>query len=201
MRRDKSSLNKSEKIRALHSQGMPTAEIAKRLGIRYQFAYGVINKSGAVNPKRKPILVPLQKKPPLTVDRLIQGGFSKVSHWRISSNKSLVLEAPMPAKAGVYAFAKAGVVQYVGVATTTLAKRCAFYIKPGPTQTTSQRLNAMLLDEIKGNSTIEIYSISVSDCGWNGWKIDGNLGLEGGLISNFHLPWNKRGASPFMAKQ
>jgi hypothetical protein len=35
-------LSKSEKIRRLHDQGMKIAEIAKLLGIRYQFAYNVV---------------------------------------------------------------------------------------------------------------------------------------------------------------
>jgi hypothetical protein len=190
-------MNKSDKIRALHAEGMGTALIANKLGIRYQFAYNVISKSSG-KPAKGGIQSPARtRKPVLTTDRLISGGFKKLSCWKISGAK-LALDTPLPKLPGVYAFAIDGVVQYVGVATTTLAKRCGFYIKPGPSQTTSQRLNTVLLDRLNQSHDVEVYGISVTNCAWNGWAIDGNLGLEGGLIANFDVPWNKRGASPFL---
>lgn len=42
--------SKSDKIRKLHDAGFETADIARYLGIRYQFAYNVIAKhAGSVN--------------------------------------------------------------------------------------------------------------------------------------------------------
>jgi hypothetical protein len=190
-------MNKSDKIRELHTKGMSTTAIAERLGIRYQFAYNVISKSFGKPAKKGTHPTTRVRKPALTTERLVKGGFKRLSRWRISGEK-LDLESPLPRQPGVYAFAIDGVVQYVGVATTTLAKRCGFYIKPGPSQTTSQRLNLVLRDKLDQSHNIEIYGISVTNCAWNGWIIDGNLGLEGGLITNFDVPWNKRGASPFL---
>jgi len=187
----------SAQIRGLHGQGVPTAEIARRLSIRYQFVYGVISRSGDSINTAKRTKQEKREKPFLTADRLKKGGFELITCWQLEKD-AVGLGLSLPQKAGVYAFSKDGIVQYVGVATTTLHMRLNFYIKPGSTQTSSIRLNAILLTELKAGSAIEIYAISVTDCFWNGWRIDDNLGLEGGLISQFHLPWNKRGASPFL---
>jgi DNA invertase Pin-like site-specific DNA recombinase len=40
----------SENIRALAREGLSTAEIARRLGIRYQHAYNVLKAGGAPAP-------------------------------------------------------------------------------------------------------------------------------------------------------
>jgi hypothetical protein len=51
-----------------------------------------------------------------------------------------VLDRPLSKAVRVYAFAKDGIVLYVGVATMGLAKRLYFYGKPGVTQRTSQAM-------------------------------------------------------------
>jgi hypothetical protein len=194
-------MNKSEKIRSLYSQGMTTSEIATKLGVRYQFAYGVISKTKKPQNKVKKAKNSPTAKPKLTTQRLLDGGFVLTSRWKISASGVLYLDGQLPKNAGVYAFAKNGIVQYVGVSTKTLAWRCNFYIKPGVSQRTSQRLNKILFKELNNEPHIEVYTISVSDHLWNGWHMDGNLGLEGGIIYKFDLPWNMRGASPFVLEK
>ncbi len=43
----------SDQIRVLAREGLSTAEIARRLGIRYQLAYNVLNRSGVAKPTPK----------------------------------------------------------------------------------------------------------------------------------------------------
>lgn len=185
---------KSEQIRDLHAEGLSTSEIARKIGIRYQFAYGVLQKRLQLKKKSKKTVRVLREKPLLKASRLLEGGFVRVSQWALLG-QNLRLESPLPKVPGVYAFAKDGIAQYVGVATTTLAKRCSFYIRPGITQRTSIRLNKILKEELARASIIEIYIATPSDCCWNGWALDGNAGLEAGIILHFKLPWNKRGAN------
>ena len=52
-----------------------------------------------------------------------KSGFEEVGCWEISEVGELRVSAPVPAKAGVYAFAIDSVVQYVGVAATSLKQR------------------------------------------------------------------------------
>jgi len=85
-------------------------------------------------------------------------------------------------------------VQYVGVATRSLAQRLAGYARPGPTQTTNQRVNAMLINLIDEGATIDVFCACPPDFEWNGFLISGPIGLEAGLILRHHLPWNIRGA-------
>ncbi|WP_235909084.1 GIY-YIG nuclease family protein [Brucella anthropi] len=95
----------------------------------------------------------------------------------------------------MYAFVKAGVALYVGVATVGLAKRLYFYGRPGITQRTSQRLNAAIKTKLAGVDPIEIYVALPSDLEWNGLPVHGSAGLELGLIKKFALSWNMRSAN------
>lgn len=197
----------SAQIRALALEGLETADIAKRLGIRYQHAYNVLKRS-------KPSIDPLPAegdrvaiemtsarksptmagKPPLPVEALTDGGFQLAGRWILSSDGDLVLETPMPRDVGVYAFVKAGIAQYVGVATMGMSKRLYFYGRPGISQRTSQRLNAILKAELQGPDAIEIYVASPPDLEWNGLPVHGSAGLELGIIKKYALPWNMRSA-------
>jgi hypothetical protein len=187
----------SEDIRALAREGHTTAEIARRLGIRYQHAYNVL-KSAPPNPKSstadKSPLAASPSKPTLRVDELLKGGFVFSARWVLSSAGQLNLDQPLPKHVGVYAFANGGIVLYVGVATMGLAKRLYFYAKPGVTQRTSQRLNGIIKSELLDAPFVEIYTAVPPDLEWNGLPIHGSAGLELGLIKKFALPWNMRSA-------
>ena len=187
----------SDNIRLLARDGLSTADIARRLGIRYQHAYNVLKASATTGtvPKVRTIRVPpTAQKPPLTTDALVAGGFALSSRWLLSKEGNLVLETRLPKVVGVYAFAKDGIVLYVGVATMGLAKRLYFYGKPGITQRTSQRLNTIIKNELMAAPAIDIYTAAPPDLHWNGLPIHGSSGLELGLIKKFALPWNMRSA-------
>lgn len=184
---------KSDKIRALAAQGMARADIARELGIRYQHVRNVLEQSGLSRPRpEKPAAV---EKPVLTSDILQMSGFALSSHWLLSADGSLVLKTALPKESGVYAFAINGVVLYVGLASMGLSRRLYFYSKPAATQKTSLRLNEKMRTELASHSEIEIYTAFPHDHEWNGLPVDGNAGLELGLIRKYALPWNKRGTT------
>lgn len=193
----------SDSIRALAREGLRPAEIAKRLGIRYQHAYNVLKADGALTPASganapagAELLpnAPLIAKPPLTVDALIAGGFALSCRWILSEAGDLVLDGQLPKAVGVYAFARDGIARYVGVATMGMAKRLYFYAKPGVTQRTSQRLNGILKNELLTAQHIDIYTAIPPDLEWNGLPVHGSAGLELGLIKKYALSWNLRSA-------
>jgi len=190
----------SDNIRALAREGLKPAEIAKRLGIRYQHAYGVLKTDGAlaaasgkapadadVPPKALPV-----SKPTLTVDALLAGGFALSCRWVLSAAGEVVLDGQLPKAVGVYAFVKDGIARYIGVATMEIAKRLYFHAKPGVTQRTSLRLNGILKGELQTVQFIEIYTAIPPDFEWNGLPVHGSAGLELGLIKKYALPWNLR---------
>lgn len=186
-------MNKSEQIRSLAKDGMSVSQIASRLGISYQFAYNVCRKagltSGAAAASSAKQVAP--SKPFLTIERLCAGGFTLAGDIALSDG-SLILPS-LPKCPGVYAYAWSGQVHYIGVATRSLAQRLYGYCRPGPTQRTNQRMNAFLLERLRGGVEIKIYFATPPDLSWNGFKISGPVGLEAGLISEFHLPQNIRG--------
>jgi hypothetical protein len=132
-------------------------------------------------------------KPALTAQALLAGGFELTSRWVLTSDGRLALEQALPVQPGVYAFVMKGLAVYVGIASSGLANRLKFYIRPGVTQRTSQRVNARLIEELKVVGAIDILTARPPDAAWNGWPINGAAGLEVGLIANFDVPWNLRG--------
>lgn len=132
-------------------------------------------------------------KPALTVDRLLAGGFTKAGRWRVGQDGRLEI-MDVPARSGVYAFAIDGVAQYVGVAANSLAKRIRFYARPGATQKTSIRLNLKIIELCQQGTEIEMLMTFPDDLEWGGFVVKGAEGLEAGIIADFGLPWNIRGA-------
>jgi hypothetical protein len=195
-------MSTSADIRALAREGLTVAEIARRLGIRYQHAYNVLKRDGASPSARmgsgatadgsstdSPI-----SKPVLRVVELLRAGFSFSGRWVLSATGDVSVDRRLPKEVGVYAFARDGTVLYVGVATMGLAKRLYFYAKPGVTQRTSLRLNGIIKSELQKMGSIDIYTAIPPDFEWNGLPVHGTAGLELGLIKKFALPWNMRSA-------
>ena len=186
------------------------ADIARKVGVRYQHAYNVLKAAGLlrVGPSNVMPLVGSDAlaeshrpqtakptsavKPALTVDRLVSGGFRHSARWLLA-DELLLLDQPLPTGRGVYAFVRDGAALYVGLATMGLAKRLYFYGKPGATQRTSQRINGLLKAELTTRPFIDIYTAVPPNLTWNGLPISGDAGLELGLIESFALPWNIRG--------
>lgn len=198
-------MTKSERIRELANQGNSTAEIARRLGIRYQHAYNVIVAIKRRAPAAEAGLeitahhqeLPRNQsaqKPPLRVDVLVAAGFSFAGRWVLAGPNMLAPDQPISKGIGVYAYAKGSTVLYVGLATMGLAKRLYFYGKPGSSQVTNLRLNGAIRRELEFGADIDIYTAEPPDTEWNGLPIHGAAGLEMGLIKKYALPWNLRGS-------
>jgi hypothetical protein len=122
----------------------------------------------------------------------LDSGFEVIGRWVLSDTGDLNIDRPVPSAVAVYAFAKSGIVLYVGVATMGLRKRLYFYRKPGKTQRTSRRINGILKDELKAAPCINILVAMPPDFDWNGLPVHGSAGLELGIIKRYALPWNKR---------
>jgi hypothetical protein len=132
-------------------------------------------------------------EPTLTVERLIAGGFEHVGSWQLDSTGRLILIGSPTQNAGVYAFVIGGFAQYVGLASTNLAKRLYFYGRPGVSQSTNIRLNGLLIELLRAGDKVDIYTVSPPDLEWNGWPVSGAEGLESALIRD-HVPvFNKKG--------
>jgi hypothetical protein len=129
----------------------------------------------------------------LTVERLLAGGFEHVGSWQLDAAGRLILNGRPAATAGVYAFVVGGYAQYVGLASTNLAKRLYFYGRPGTTQITNIRLNGLLVALLKAGEAVDVYTVSPPDLEWNGWPVSGAEGLESALIRKHRPIFNKKG--------
>jgi hypothetical protein len=133
-------------------------------------------------------------KPNLTTKTLLARGFTLAGSWELNSASDLAHRIDLPKTSGVYAFAIDGVVQYVGLASKSLAQRLGFYRTPGATQRTNIRLNEIIRGHLEKGTLVEIFLAHPPDHDWHGFTIKGPEGLEAGVIAEFDLPWNVRGA-------
>lgn len=186
-------MTKADQIRRLSAEGLSVSEIAAKVGVRYQHAYNVLRLN---SPKTSPRVSkpPIQSKPPLYSQVLLDAGFRRACGWALDDAGLLCVTDALPKDVGVYAFAKHGIVNYVGVATMGLAKRIYFYARPGISQRTSLRLNDTIKREIQSGGEIDVLIAQPENMQWNGLPVHGAAGLELGLIKAFALPWNIRSA-------
>lgn len=68
----------------------------------------------------------------------------------------------------------------------------SIYGRPGISQRTSKRLNALIKGELLVSGSIDIYVAIPHDLDWNGLPVHSSAGL--GLIKKYALPWNMRSA-------
>ena len=95
--------------------------------------------------------------PKLTIDLLLDSCFVEVGCWTVSEHR-INPPANLPAKRGVYAFAIEEQVMYVGLASRSIKQRLGFYARPGASQRTNVRLNAMIRELVDEGATIRISS-------------------------------------------
>lgn len=129
----------------------------------------------------------------LTVEELLSRGFEELEPW-VASEDRILPPRLLPDKRGVYAFTVGERVMYVGLASRSLKQRIGFYARPGVSQRTNIRLNAMIREHIKSGQTVRVLIAHPEDGEWNGLRLSGPEGLEAALIEDFDLPWNMRGS-------
>jgi hypothetical protein len=192
-----SKITKADQIRGLALEGRSVAEIARLVGIKYQHARHVLNRSNMLPSANAPKAI-RQRKPALEIEILLNAGFVQTAQWDKCETNGIRLSNPQPKHRGVYAFAIGHKVQYVGVASSGFANRLKFYCRPSVSQTTSTRLKKLIIAELGSDVVIDLYTATPPDSVWNGLLVDGCIGLEAGLIRSFDLPWNKRGMNPLL---
>ncbi len=121
-------------------------------------------------------------------------GFRHIGHWKVELKKLYLDQTKMQKTSpAMYAFVWADQVMYVGKTSQALAKRLYFYAKPGPTQSTNIRLNALLLYSIQNGKPVDIYGYAdTSPIKVGIFDLDTAAGLEDSIISRLQPLWNKR---------
>lgn len=200
---------KADKIRALALAGYLRTEIAEILGIRYQHARHVLERSGIrlgrtrdVVLDREPVEVEVETGDDAgdiqstKAEYLIaSGGFRRIGEWRlVASGEAFELTDPAPKEPGVYAFVVDDVVNYIGVTLTTLHTRMGHYRRGNEAMRTSQRVKGLILEALRGGSAVEVLVAVPKPAEWHSMPVNMAAGLEAGLISHILPAWNIRGA-------
>ncbi len=108
------SKTKSERIREFGREGVPVAEIARKLDIRYQHARKVLLEAGLLpgstrvvnSEKTAKVLTVKKPKPSLHISELLSAGFSFTAKWKLGGSGEVSPDTPLPKEIGVYAFAR-----------------------------------------------------------------------------------------------
>lgn len=140
-------------------------------------------------------IAPKTKRPPLSVEILLNAGFQQHGSWKLNAEGRPRIEGVIPNDKGVYAFASQETVFYVGVAGMGLKKRLYFYERPGSKQTTNIRINELIRLSLADGEIVNVCTAVPPDFEWGGLAVSGRAGLEVGLIESFYLPWNVRGTA------
>lgn len=189
----------ADKIRALLREGYLRADIARFLDVRYQHVRGVAVASGIDGGLQRGIEVVAKAKPApkapvdVGIDLLVDAGFVRLGTWIADGAGGIALETPAPRDPGVYAFVVGGVIKYIGLTKSGFHRRMHNYRRPGPTQSTSIRINQTIVELVAAGTIVEVYIAVPPALEWNGLPIHAAAGLEAGLIDMIQPPWNKMG--------
>ena len=133
------------------------------------------------------------------LDYLNHLGFSHVGAWRAGVKGLDYSVFPKFKAIGekrwvLYAFTSGGVVLYIGKATIPFNQRMSGYRRPGVSQKTNIRNNALIAELIRGEQAVEIYVFEgEKKLDYRGTSLNLAAGLEDPLIAKIRPKWNMSG--------
>lgn len=129
------------------------------------------------------------------MEDLLKIGFLTVGTWSLINNELKVnLDSFQRESNLLYCFVSNGSVKYVGKTKNNLEQRMYGYQKPGPSQSTNQRVNDKIRQCLRDNQKVDIL-ILIDNGGlrYGHLKINLAAGLEDTLIDEFKPDWNLHG--------
>lgn len=120
-------------------------------------------------------------------------GFKRAGDWFLEEGQLNSRLNDLPnSDHGLYAFVLGDQVLYIGKTSNSLKRRLYSYRRPGPSQRTNIRANAMLTDLLKTHPQVDIYSwVDPGSENADGLFLDKAAGYETALIRKLLPPWNK----------
>ncbi len=124
-------------------------------------------------------------------DVLLKNGFTYHADWTLDPEGRLQTDRKASDDEGVYVFVVGEEVVYVGV-SDRLSRRMGNYRIGHKAQSTSHRINALLLKEAQEGKVVRVLTAAPGAMDWNGFAIRIAYGLERILIEMFRPRWNLR---------
>jgi hypothetical protein len=128
------------------------------------------------------------------LQRLEHLGFVRCGEWRLDGDTSIDfdLEFKPDGKNVLYSFVSDSVVLYVGKTVQGLHKRLYGYKRPGSTQSTNIRANALIAERL-ATAVVDIYVWACDGLmTYGGFRVDLAAGLEDSIVHELQPLWNKR---------
>lgn len=132
----------------------------------------------------------------MTIQELIDVGFTRVASWQLDESGQAFYKEELPAEPGLYLFVVKEKVQYVGSTLVNLRTRMHKYEKRQAMGDSKRPVHCKLAEELAKDVPVEIYFRSISAderTPWDGLSVSVLLGAEAALIATLHPLWNRRG--------
>lgn len=131
-----------------------------------------------------------------SLEQLKRVGFRRIGEWKLDADVlSCAIDDPLPGSRVLYAFVEGQQVLYIGKSVRTLQKRLQGYARPGHSQRTNLRANALIRETLGSERRVEVYAfVDPAEMTYAGMPVNLAAGLEDGLIDSIRPPWNKTGA-------
>lgn len=129
------------------------------------------------------------------LDQLTKVGFRRVGEWKLDTETlSCILEDLASSRNVLYAFVEGNTVLYIGKSVRSLKQRLYGYERPGPSQGTNAKANALIREALGTKRRIEVYAFAdPGQLTHGGFRVNLAAGLEDSLIEVLKPAWNKAG--------
>ncbi len=122
-------------------------------------------------------------------------GFVDAGRWELAGTAlELILSEIGESERALYAFVSDDIVLYIGKTARKLKQRLYSYGRPGATQPTNLKANALIRDILENGGAVQILGFADPETLWHaGFRVNLAAGLEDELIATYKPPWNKAG--------
>jgi hypothetical protein len=129
------------------------------------------------------------------LSRITEAGFVEVGKWELRDKRpAYSLDKEATSYKVLYAFVSGDDVLYVGKTTIALRDRLYQYQRPGPSQRTNIRVNALLTEVLSNGETVRIFALpDRGEMEYHGFHLNLAAGIEDSVIKELQPQWNKTG--------
>jgi hypothetical protein len=123
---------------------------------------------------------------------LKKAGFTEVGRWELGKRgPTCILDKERTTFNVLYAFVSSRRILYVGKTTLPLGSRMYQYQRPGKSQRTNIRVNALIEKLLADAAKIKIFALpDPGNLDYKGFHLNLAAGIEDGVISSLQPEWN-----------
>ena len=127
---------------------------------------------------------------------LLAAGFKPIAIWRRTDTGKVQCEGEIPTSTGIYVFAVADVVRYIGAAKNLRDRILSYKRRQDNPKPGRRPIHEKLTKSLERGGEVEVYVLEKdlsAQVTWKGLPVDPILGVGAALIASLNPVWNQRG--------